>query len=62
MPIQPACLLILVSNEHQAFRLTAALEPDGYQLETLIGLSYPIPALSNKLPDLVILWFCLCFT
>ncbi len=52
-----ASLLLLVSNEHQAARLTAALAPDGYRLETLIGLDYPLPPLSNSPPDLAILWF-----
>ena len=57
MPFSSANLLLLVSNGLQASRITAALEPDGYALETLIGLNYPLPKLNNDPPDLAILWF-----
>lgn len=56
MPVPSASLLLLVSNDLQVTRLKTALEPDGYQLTTLVGLEHPLPSLSNAPPDLAILW------
>ena len=57
MPSSSANILLLVSNGLQASRIKTALEPDGYVLETLTGLNYPLPELKNNSPDLAILWF-----
>jgi DNA-binding response OmpR family regulator len=51
-----ARILVVVGHENHAERLTPVLRSDGYELETVLSLSLPLPSLSAT-PDLAIVWF-----
>ncbi len=51
-----ANILVVVGNQNHAERLKPVLNSDGYQLETVLSLSLPLPSLCAT-PDLAIVWF-----
>ena len=53
----PARLLLLVDEPHHADRLTKALQPEGYQFDTLLFDQVPTRLDQLPVPDLSILWF-----
>ena len=53
----PARLLLLVDESHHADRLTKALQPEGYQFDTLLFNQVPVRLGQLPVPDLSILWF-----
>lgn len=57
MASSPETLLLVVSHESNAARLKAALEPDGYSMETILSLDYPLQPLPAGPLSLAILWF-----
>ena len=49
-------ILVVADEPAKAARLTPVLSAEGYQIETVLSLSLPLPHL-NKKPDLGIIWF-----
>ncbi len=52
----PHSILIVVDEAAKAARLKPALAAEGYQLQVVLSLTPPLPALSSE-PDLGIIWF-----
>jgi two-component system, OmpR family, alkaline phosphatase synthesis response regulator PhoP len=49
-------ILVVADEPAKAARLTPVLAAEGYQIETVLSLSLPLPKLNVK-PDLGIIWF-----
>lgn len=49
-------ILVVADEPAKAARLTPVLAAEGYQIETVLSLSLPLPRLNVK-PDLGIIWF-----
>lgn len=54
--VPKARILVVVDDEQHALRLLPVLTADGYQIDTVLSLSPPLPTMSAP-PDLGIIWF-----